>query len=377
MNIAVLSTISRNAGGLFYSVRWLSKALAKRGCFPKIYSPEDELSNEDLHHWDPIPVELFPTFGPLKTSFQLRKALANSNADIIHVHGIWSDAQWAAAQQQARSGKPVIVSPRGMLDPWAVQNSAWKKKLVEILFARKALHQANCIHALCQSEAESIRAYGLKNPIAVLPNAVELPVLSSDFCPPSSEKRKLLFLGRIHPKKGLKELIDAWAKTSGDWKLLIAGWDDGGHEQGLREQVKKNGVSDSVEFIGPMHGEEKDALLRTVDAFVLPSFSEGLPMSVLESWSYALPIVMTEFCNLPEGFEAKAAIRVEPAVDSIAHGLSVLISMTDEERETMGSKGRKLVEQKFTWPKVAESMNQVYAWCTGGGMPPECVEFYK
>ncbi|MEI6891693.1 MAG: glycosyltransferase [Pontiella sp.] len=376
MNLVVLSTISRNAGGLFYSVRWLSKALVKQGCSLKIYSPIDEFSNEDLHHWDPLPVELFPTFGPLKMSLQLRQTLANSNAEIIHVHGIWSDAQWAAAQQQARSGKPVIISPRGMLDPWAVQNSAWKKKLVEVLFARKAFDRASCIHALCRSEAESIRAYGLKNPIAVLPNAVELPALGRKKATATGQK-KLLFLGRIHPKKGLKELIEAWAKTSGDWRLLIAGWDDGGHEQGLREQAQKLGVSNSVEFVGPMHGEEKDALLRTVDAFVLPSFSEGLPMSVLEAWSYALPIVMTDFCNLPEGFHAKAAIRVEPAGDSIAKGLCDLMSMTDQEREIMGSKGRKLVEQKFTWPKVAESMKQVYRWCVVGGTPPECVEFYK
>lgn len=367
MDVAVLSTVSRNAGGLFYSVRWLSKALAKQGCSPKIFSPIDGFSQEDLPHWEPLPVELFPVFGPLKTSVNLRKALAASKAELIHVHGIWSDSQWAAAQIQAKKGIPVVVSPRGMLDPWAVQNSAWKKRLVEKLFARNALEKATCIHALCRSEADAVRQYGLKNPIAVLPNAVELPKLTDKT---THEKKTLLFLGRIHPKKGLKELIEAWNQTPSDWQLKIAGWDDGGHEAGL-----KSIAGESVEFIGPQHGEAKDRLLRSVDAFILPSFSEGLPMSVLEAWSYRLPVLMTDFCNLPEGFEAEAAIRIEPDADSIAAGLKQLFSLPDSGLNDLAVNGRKLVEARFTWPKVAEQMKQVYEWCIGGGDPPECVEF--
>ncbi len=374
MKIAVLTNCSRKAGGLFYSVRWLSKTLAALGCRPIVFSPADEFTSEDMLVWKPLPVELYPTFGPMGTSFPLRRMLAKSSADLLHVHGIWLDSQWAAMQHQNKMGTPVVVSPRGMLDPWAVQNAAWKKRIVGMLFARRALEQATCIHALCRSEADSIRAYGLKAPIAIIPNGVELPMLGKKTREPGHQK-EMLFLGRIHPKKGLKELIDAWANASNGWKLLIAGWDDGGYEAGLKAQAAGLGLEDTIEFVGPQYGNEKAELLQRVDAFILPSFSEGLPMSVLEAWSYCLPVVITDFCNLPESFVAKAAIRVEPNADSIAQGLNELTSMSDDALDGMAFNGRKLVEQKFTWPKIAKNMQAVYEWCISGTPPPDCMEF--
>jgi len=396
MKVAVLTTSSRRAGGLFYSVRWLSKALVSRGCQPTVFSPSDKYSQEDLGVWDPLPVKFYSAFGPMQTSPALRKMLAGSDVELIHLHGIWMDNQWAVMQCQKKRGAPVVVSPRGMLDPWAVRNAVWKKRIVEKIFARQALENATCIHALCRSEVESIRAYGLTNPIALIPNAVELPALSSDCRPPFSEKRKLLFLGRIHPKKGLRELIQAWAKVQGqkskvfsNWQLLIAGWDDGNHLAGLKQLASQLDLEWSDEaqpsdlcplssdlcFVGSKYGEEKERLLRSVDAFILPSFSEGLPMSVLEAWSYKLPVVMTDFCNLPEGFEAGAAIQIQPNGDSVSQGLEQLEGMSDDGLQDMGHKGRKLVEEKFVWPKIAENMYKVYQWCLTGENPPSCMEF--
>ncbi|QBG45965.1 glycosyltransferase [Verrucomicrobia bacterium S94] len=374
MKVAVLTTSSRKAGGLFYSVRWLSKALVDKGCVPEVFSPEDEFSKEDLPVWDPLPVNLYKVAGPLQRSLSLRRMLKTSGADLIHLHGIWMDNQWAAMQHQRKNNVPVVVSPRGMLDPWAIQNSAWKKKLVEALFAKKALREASCIHALCRSEVESIRAYGLKNPVALIPNGVELP--GPGRLPAVSDCKTILFLGRIHPKKGLAELLEAWSRFGGGWKLLVAGWDDGGHDEGLKARATELGLK-NIEFIGPKYGKEKETLLRSVDAFILPSFSEGLPMSVLEAWSYGLPAVITDFCNLPEGFECNAAVRIEPRADSIVEGLETLAAMSDEERTAMGSAGRALVEKRFTWSGIAENMRQVYAWCLTGENPPECLEFAR
>lgn len=369
MKVAVLSTISRKAGGLFYSVRWLSKGLSAEGCSIRLFSPADEFSKEDLPEWAPLPVELFPAWGPLKSSSGMRRALAAESPELIHLHGIWSDAQWIAAKVQRSQGCPVVVSPRGMLDPWAVGNAAWKKRLVEKLFARRALEQATCIHALCRSELESIRAYGLKNPVAVIPNGIELPEMGAAV--PTSGKKKLLFLGRIHPKKGVEELIRAWSMGPREWELVIAGWDDGGHEADCRRLAGELGVE--VTFAGAKYGAEKDALLRSVDAFILPSFSEGLPMSVLEAWAYRLPVVMTDFCNLPEGFEAGAAIRVEPSAASVFQGLEKLESLPEAERAELASRGRQLVEERFTWPHIARDMKKVYDWCVQGGDVPDCV----
>lgn len=378
MNVVALSGISRNAGGLFYAVSSLSKELFASGINLSVYGRHDPFVAEDVSTWNPVPVEPYPSFGPLGSSVQLRRRLAENPAELLHLHGLWLDDQWAVLQWQKKNKKPVVISPHGMLDPWAVKNAAWKKKLVGALFANESLRRATCIHALCRSEADSIRAYGLKTPIAIIPNGIELPdINASSRQPPTANRpKRLLFLGRIHPKKGLTELLEGWAKAKSqkskafsEWELLIAGWDDGGHEAGLIEQAKELGVLDSVQFIGPQFGQEKDALLRRVDAFILPSFSEGLPMSVLEAWSYGLPVVMTDFCNIPSGFTADAALKITPEAESVAQGLAELAGMSDADLLAMGTKGRALVEYRFTWDKIARDMKAVYAWCLGGDKP--------
>lgn len=389
MKVSVLSGITRHAGGLFYAVRSLCQALHGKDVELSVSGRSGTDVEEDSSTWSPVSVNAYKAFGPLAFSTELRSILKKESPDLIHQHGIWLYDQWASMQWQNRTNKPVVISPHGMLDPWAVKNSGWKKKLVGKLFANESLHRATCLHALCRSEAESIRAYGLTNPIAIIPNGIDLPILeqpANNYQSISDEKpqhrrKKLLFLGRIHPKKGLKELIDAWAEITKEsqeqmtWELIIAGWDDGGHEAGLKQQVTSLGLRDSISFVGSIFGDAKERLLREVDAFILPSFSEGLPMSVLEAWAYQLPVLMTEFCNIPEGFEVEAAIHIEPTPISIATGLQKMINLSDYELITIGQNGRQLVEKQFTWGSIAEQMNAVYEWCLSGEKVPECMRF--
>jgi poly(glycerol-phosphate) alpha-glucosyltransferase len=132
-------------------------------------------------------------------------------------------------------------------------------------------------------------------------------------------------------------------------------------------------LDSEIIFFGPAFGDDKKSLLSTADAFILPSFSEGLPMSVLEAWSYKLPVVMTPECNLPEGFAADAAIRIETGAESIALGLNSLFSMSASDLQAMGAKGRALVEERFTWKTIAAQMREVYDWMLGGGATPSSV----
>jgi poly(glycerol-phosphate) alpha-glucosyltransferase len=273
-----------------------------------------------------------------------------------------------------------------MLDPWAVRNSFRKKRLAGMLFEHAHLRHAKCLHALSESEYRAIRGYGLASPVAIIPNGVDLPDLSR-IQPESnwgsnlpSDSRFLLFLSRIHPKKGLRNLLHAWARVMQEcapaakpWHLNIAGWDQGGHQQELEQLSATLGLRESVHFVGPQFDERKAASLIGADAFILPSFSEGLPMSVLEAWSHRLPVLMTPQCNLPEGFMAKAAIDMSPEAASIAAALKTLFNMTELERQTMGDKGRRLVEERFTWPTVAASMRSVYSWVLGRSPMPACV----
>jgi glycosyltransferase involved in cell wall biosynthesis len=190
----------------------------------------------------------------------------------------------------------------------------------------------------------------------------------------------MLFLGRIHPKKGLPNLIDAWARLKAksraladEWALVIAGWSQGGHEEQLKKMVAEKGLGRDVLFLGPVYDKDKEACLRNADAFVLPSFSEGLPMSVLEAWSYGFPVIITAECNLPEGFAAGAAVEIRPQVDSIADGLERLLAMSEADRRQMGCTSRSLVAARFSWPKIAAEMIEVYRWVLGEGPKPDCV----
>jgi poly(glycerol-phosphate) alpha-glucosyltransferase len=213
---------------------------------------------------------------------------------------------------------------------------------------------------------------------------VELPEgLTAEDTESSEGIKRLLFLGRIHPKKGLSGLLKAWAKIqktkSGiqnyrEWQLVIAGWDQGGHEGELGLKVvqrskhvpcsatAQEAEGEDVVFYGPAFGSEKEQLLRRADAFVLPSLSEGLPMSVLEAWAYGLPVVMTPECHLPEGFASQAALEIRNGKmgDSKWSGLQQMLDMSDSDRIEMGRRGRRLVEEKFTWPKVAAQMKALY-----------------
>jgi poly(glycerol-phosphate) alpha-glucosyltransferase len=363
----------------------------------------DEFTQKDIAAWDPVTVRAFRTLGPKQFGYSSEYAefLKLYRPHLIHTHGIWIYSSMATHAYAKRLRIPYMISPHGMLDPWAVRNSRWKKIPAYWLYERAHLHGASVMRALCESEATSFRTFGLKNPIVIIPNGIDLPeeehVEVERLKVDKGGKKTLLFLGRVHPKKGLPNALRAFAerikaksgrlKQECPWQLVIAGWDQGGHEAELIELCKELRIkferrasainreqSDAdVIFHGPAFGEEKKSLLRSADAFVLPSFSEGLPMSVLEAWSYQLPVVMTPECNLPEGFDADAAIRVETGVESIAEGLDSLFSMSDADLKEMGARGKELVRQKFTWQTVVEEMKQVYYWMLGGGTRPGSV----
>jgi glycosyltransferase involved in cell wall biosynthesis len=382
----VTATISRKAGGLFSSVRSLAKALAKTAMFDvHVLSSADEFSEQDLAAWRPLVPQAFPRIGPSAFGYApaLDRALCDIGPEAVRVDGLWAHPSVACLRRFRRTKMPYVVAPRGMLDPWALRQSASKKRIAGWLFENAHLQNAACIHALCEAEARAIRSYGLTNPVVVIPNGIDLPdgkqrrseIEGRTLVSGPAASKMLLFLGRIHPKKGLAELIDGWrisrARRNG-WVLEIAGWDDGGHEAGLRDRTARLGLEDSVRWAGPLFAEAKDHALRRASAFILPSFSEGLPMAVLEAWAYGLPVLITPQCNLAGGIAAGAAIQIELNAASIAEGLDRLAAHSDADLDEMGRRGYALVEEKFTWPEVAAQMKAVYDWVLDRGPQPQC-----
>lgn len=368
-------SLSRNAGGLFFSVRSLARQLLDSGIKSYAVAPHDALTDCDAEKWAPVPVSTYPVLGPKSLGFSTGIEPLIGTPDIQHMHGIWMYQSHVNRRTARAANTPYVISPRGMLDAWALRNSGWKKKISGALYEQKHLRDAACLHALCESEAASMREFGLTNPICVIPNAVDLPEISP-VDREESRRKTLLFLGRIHPKKGLVQLINAFARISPsvrkDWSVQIAGWDQN-HQRELEQLAFDRGVGADIQFLGPKFNEEKKRLYEECDAFVLPSHSEGLPMSVLEAWSYGKPTVITTACNLPEGTRHNAAIECEPSIDGLETSLCNLFSLRRSEREQLGKNARQLVEQQFTWEIVAEKMSEVYRWLLGQAQRPETV----
>jgi poly(glycerol-phosphate) alpha-glucosyltransferase len=409
MKIAFLTaSVSRNAGGLFESIRCLAKGVFSLDYPVVVFGVADDHTEADSGAWRPLAVKTFASRGPARLSYApgLSAALSDYAPDILHSHSLWNHTSMAAGRWYRKTGKPYVVHPHGMLDPWAVRNSYLRKFLAELIFEKSHLQNAACLRALCESEARSFRAYGLKNPVCIIPNGIDLPPpdengATADDGPIGALRtagfKTLLYLGRIHPKKGLVNLLHAWRAAldsrpaqRNPWVLAIAGWDEKGHEMELKKLVEELGIPSvklassraalpslapsSVIFLGPQFGGAKAACYRSCHAYILPSFSEGLPMTVLEAWSYGKPVVMTPECNLPEGFVAGAAVHAAPAAASLELGLRQLFEMSDGERRTMGAHGLNLVAGRFGWAKASRDLVAVCRWILGGGAPPEFVQ---
>lgn len=366
----VTGSASRLAGGLYNSVRRLSQALTMAGNTVEVFALDDEYGADDAAAWLPIVPRRFRPTRPRALGYApgLSRALAAGCFDVVHQHGIWQASSLGVAAWRRRTGKPVMISPRGMLDPWALGNSGWKKRLAGRLYERANLLNAASLHALSESEARAVRVYHPGGRIDLIPNGTDLPVDRTAPRPtflPDDGHKTLLFIGRIHPKKGIAELLDAFSRLKNSrpdladrWRLVIAGWDDGGHKDTMARSIAQRGLGGDVVFPGPLYGADKDAVLRHADAFVLPSHSEGLPMSVLEAWAYGLPVLMTDACNLPEGFAAGAAYRINLCPEEFLSDLEKALSA--EDLAAHGVAGRALVSDRFNWSEIARRHEEVY-----------------
>lgn len=384
--VQLSASVSRRAGGLYLSVRRLAQELAASGeAEVEILGVADQFTKVDAHAWGSLSVRAFAPVGPAAFGYApgLTKALHESHCNLAHTQGLWMYPSLAVRQWAKTTGLPYMVTPRGMLDDWALANARLKKKLASWAYENAHLQGAACLHALCDAEAEAIRRYGLRNPICIIPNGVDLPTKGPTPAARWQEDlpsgaRVLLFLGRLHPKKGLPILLDAWAEVQdlvrhGAWYLVIAGWDQVGHRVELETQVRRANLTSNVLFIGPQFDEEKRATLARADGFVLPSLSEGLPMGILEAWSQGLPVLLTPGCHLPEGVARGAALQMAATPTAMATALRQFFAMTDGERHRMGAEGRALVAERFTWRNVASQMGEVYRWVLGHGSRPPTV----
>jgi glycosyltransferase involved in cell wall biosynthesis len=305
------------------------------------------------------------------------------SAKVAHIHGLWQRHTRRGAKAARRADVPYLITAHGMAEPWALRHKRWKKSLYLALVESRNLRRASCLHALSRPEISHLRNLAPRTPICFVPNGVDLGCF--DHLPSRSvmeqnhpelrDKFVLLFFGRVHVKKGLDLLAESLGRLCPEFPelhLLVAGKDDGAWIH-FREQVTTCGLIPRVTYVGHVSGERAREVWAAADAFVLPSYSEGFSMAILEALACSLPCVITTACHFPELDEAKGAIVVEPEARAVTQGLRVLLEQSPTERQQLARNGHRLVERRYTWDQQAERLASVYRWLSDGGTRPECV----
>ncbi len=314
------------------------------------------------------------------------KALLNENgagAGLLHSHGLWEYQSFLAGKFARRTRTPLIVSTHGMLEPWSIARSHWKKRLIRWLFQNRNLRTARCLHATAAKEAEGIAAFGFGKPIAVIPIGLEMqeytdsdPHEALESWPELRGKRVLLFLSRVHPVKGLFNLIEAWAQLVGefpDWQLVIAGPDEVGHTRQIRAAAQAASLSDRVSFVGPVYGTLKASLLTAADLFVLPTFTENFGIVVAESLAAGVPVITTKGAPWQSIVDYQCGWWIDIGVEPLAEALHAGLALPDDKRQAMARNGLKLVQEQHAWPEISHKMIATYDWLLGLGDRPNCV----
>ena len=295
----------------------------------------------------------------------------------LHLHGLWEQSTALGADAARALHLPYVLSAHGMLEPWALKQRAWKKRAYAAFCERANVAGAVCLHALTRAEASQYVEFGARAPIAVIPNAVEVPIVrdAQPFWAKFAElegRRVVLFMARLHPKKGVGLLLEAWASVAVQFPqahLVIAGPDEAGERTRLETMVTQRGLHGSVCFAGMLRGDMKWSALAAAEVFVLPSYSEGLSVAVLEAMAMGLPVIVTHACNMPEVAEHGAGLLVDASAAEVAVALRQLLDRTPFDNGAMGACGEALIRDRFSWPVVARQMAEVYRWAEGGPLP--------
>ena len=292
-----------------------------------------------------------------------------TKGDVLHLHGVWDPLVRGAADVAKRRGIPYVITPHGMLDPWSLQQRKWKKKLALLVTYRRMLNGAAFLQALNADEARLIKPLKLTCPVKIVPNGVfmdelePLPPAGSFYreFPQLESRPYILFMSRLHYKKGLDLLADAFASIAtrfGELQLVVAGPDDGA-EGDFERRVAAHGLSHRVHLTGPIYGPRKLAALRDCTLFCLPSRQEGFSMAITEALGCGAPVVITETCHFPEVAEAGAGEVVKTDSAAVAGSMGRLLE-DEPMRRRMGDAGRELVKSRFTWPKIAGRTMEAY-----------------
>jgi glycosyltransferase involved in cell wall biosynthesis len=305
----------------------------------------------------------------------VKDALARQCVDLLHIHSIWHLSNHWAMRLAERHWIPLICHPRGMLEPWSLLYRGWKKRLALSLFHRADLERTRGFIATSIMESESIRRMGLRQPVAIIPNGVDFPVTApgANEARAAGGERIVLFLSRIHPKKGVLVLLKAWAQCAAPgWRLVLAGPDEGGHLREVMRDVAALGIADKVTYVGEVRGAGKEAAYRSANLFVLPSFGENFGLVIAEALAYGVPVITTRHTPWSHLETDGCGWWIDAGVEPLVDALRRAMALPDDTRREMGRRGQEHVA-RYQWSNTARQTAAFYDWILGQGERPDFV----
>lgn len=377
--VHVVESLDPSTGGPSVSVPSLAIAQSTLGHSVTVFHGSTSLSSPINGNVAVLPGVETVQFIPLLEAGIAERLLARNafkrlresalSAEVFHLHGVWRPVLMAAARAALSQGVDVVISPRGMLDPWSLKQHGWRKGLFFTFFWRGVLDKARFVHALNDAEAQLMIPLGLKSRVCVHPNGVfpELfrtlpsPDLFRSRFPELGSSRYILFCGRLHYKKGVDLLVDAFGILAGrmaNVDLVIAG-PDGGMRTEIEQRVSRAGLNDRVHLTGAVYGAEKLSAMAGAECFCLPSRQEGFSMAITEAMACGSPVVASDQCHFPEIEQSGAGYVVELKPEKIGEALFSLLSDTGL-RKKFGAAARTLVLSRYDWRKIGAEMVSSY-----------------
>ena len=376
----VWSHIAPEYGGVGPAAAGLALAVQRNSGWRSRMVAVCQEEESELSDGIPASVEKVPGSGLRPAAdIRLRSALTSAiqTSDVVHVHGLWLPHAIAARMAATKFRKPLVSSVHGMLETWELRNKRLKKSLYSLFIERPSLAGSHCFRALSGQEAADYRRFGLRSPIAVVPNGIG-PLHRIDpgpffrKFPQLSGKAMVLYLSRVHYKKGILNLLNAWPsvlRNHPDAHLVVAGPDCQGTVRKAEEIIARYNMGQSVTICGILSGEIKLAALSAARLFCLPSYSEGQSVAVLEALSIGLPVVITPACNVDGVTAGGAGIVTSNEPSKLAGALSEALSAGSSDWRTMSESATRLARTRFNWSVIGEMMHSVYSWMLGGPRP--------
>ncbi|NIJ44313.1 glycosyltransferase involved in cell wall biosynthesis [Wenyingzhuangia heitensis] len=353
----VISNIDKNSGGTATYLQGLSNALSNKGISLTITTLQ---SNSPLKLDDKIDVKFYHKNKKDDIS-------ENRNYDVVHINGIWEFFIHKMVRLTLKNKTPYIISPHGMLEEWSLNQGKLKKKIALWLFQKKDLSNAACIHVTALSEKESVRRLGINNPTAVIPNGIAVSEFPKDPYIGNKNKKTFLFLSRIHPKKGIEFLIQAFAElkhsAKEDWIIKIIGNGDNEYIESLNNKIIAENLSESVVILPPIFDTvKKIEVFRKADVFVLPTFSENFGIVIAEALASYTPVITTKGTPWEDLHKNSCGWWIDIGVEPLKKALEEVLNSDEEVLKQMGRNGRKLVEEQYSIETVANNTLEMYKW---------------